>query len=360
LIIKTALAAITLLAFARLGVCARQVFVPMMSGQVFADGRPIDKIVEVRLEGQDQSEAATAFTHGSYRFTFRNIILNIDQNYSVFIRAPGFKELRQHLNMNDFMPDSANPQVYHFSGSIMLNLESLPPEPDDKSGPKVVDAKQLAAEISNEAHREYDLGSKAAAAGDSKQALAHLEKAVELAPSFYDALNKLGVEYLKVRQYRKAEPVLEKARALNPNDPLPLTNLGILYLQEGESLSAARDAVPDAAKASYSKAVGEFEKVTALGPLSPQVGFYFGNVLYRLSEYERAESMLIKTLSIDSGMHEARLTLISIYMRQMRYKKALEQINAYLEANRDSPLKEKLEDLKNQIEGAQSTDAPDP
>jgi len=360
LIVKMAFAAIALLAFARMGLCAQQVLVPMISGQLFADGRPVDRIVEVRLEGQDQSLAGTAFTFGSSRFTFRNVVISLDQNYSLFIRAPGFKELRHHLTMNDFMPDSASTQIYHFGGSITLNLESLPPEQDDKSGPKVVDAKQLAAKVPDRARREYDLGLRAAAAGDSREAMAHLEKAVELAPDFYDALNKLGVEYLRVRQYRKAESILGKARALNPNDPLPLTNLGILHLQEGESLAVAPDAVQDAAKASYGKAVGVFEKVIALGPLSPRVGFYLGTALYRLGEYERAESVLIKTLSLDSMVHEARLTLVSIYTRQKRYKEALEQINAYLEANPDSPQSEKLEDLKTQIESALAPGAPDP
>jgi tetratricopeptide (TPR) repeat protein len=209
--------------------------------------------------------------------------------------------------------------------------------------------RQLEAEISSEARREYNLALQNIAAGDSRTARTHLEKAVELAPDYYDALNKLGVEYLRAGQYRKAEAILDRAHGINPNDPLPLTNLGILHFQEGEALAHAGS---DGVEASYRKAVDLFEKALRLDPLSPRTNFHLGTALYKIGDYERAESLLINALAQDGQMHEARLTLLNIYTRQRRYDDALKQISAYLQANPDSPQRKQLEALRIQIESS--------
>jgi tetratricopeptide (TPR) repeat protein len=319
---------------------------------VFVDGRAADRMIEIRLEAQDLSTVATAYTSGSSRFTFRNVSLQPDGTYFLVIRESGFKEIRNRLYLEDFHKDPTRPGVMHFGGLVRLFLESLPPEGKAITGPKAVDARQLKAEIPDKARREYNLALEKVADGDNKAALANLEKAVELAPEYYDALNKLGVEYLKAGQFRKAEAILDRARALNPNDPLPLTNLGTLHYQEGErlTLAAGDEAALDVIGASYRKAVDLFEKAVRLDPVAPRPNFYLGTALFKVGAYERAESVLINALALDGQMHEARLALLNIYIRQRRYDAALKQISAYLEANPVSPQRQQIETLRTQIE----------
>jgi len=95
-----------------------------------------------------------------------------------------------------------------------------------------------------------------------------------------------------------------------------------------------------------------FEKALRLNPLSPRANFYVGSALYKLGEYEKAESALLHTLELDGRMQEARLALLNIYMRQKRYDLALKQISAYLQANPNSPERERLEKLKARIQSA--------
>jgi tetratricopeptide (TPR) repeat protein len=355
LIGRTIFILISLCVLARPGVTAEYVVIPVLRGQLFADGRPVNQTIEIVLEAQDSSVVARAYTTGSAEFMFRDILLNLQQNYYLFVKEFGYKELRFGLNMNDFVADSAVRSIFHFAGTVMLNLESLPRgKINGKAGPKVVDARQLKAEISEEARRQYNLGLEGIATGDSKAALGHLEKSVELAPEFYDALNRLGTEYLRVGQHREAEAILERARGINPNDPLPLTNLGILHLQEGEKLAPAAAGDGDArlgpGETSFRKALEMFEKALRLNPLAPRANFYLGNALYKLGDYESAESRLLHTLDLDGRMYEARLVLLNIYTRQKRYEGALKQISEYLTANPDSPEKARLERLKAQIE----------
>jgi Flp pilus assembly protein TadD len=355
---RVILAAIFLWAFTLPNVAATEVIVPLIVGNVFADGRPINRIVEVRLEAYNSALVASAYTLDAPRFTFRNLTLNLEDIQYLVIREAGFKELRYELEREDFIQDSSGLNIYHYGDSIILNLESLPSgdkaKNKGKTGPQMIDAKQLQARISDEARKEYNLALAGSGTGDSKETLMHLERAVELEPEYYDALNKLGAEYLRTAQYRKAEAALERARAINQYDPLPLTNLGILYLEEGEKLAAAAagegKAKSEAAEASYRRAVDVFEKAMDLSPLAPRSSFYLGTALYKVGVYERAESLLNTALDFDSQLHEARLTLINIYMQQRRYDATLKQITAYLEANPDSSHAERLKTLKAQIE----------
>jgi Flp pilus assembly protein TadD len=353
LIVRTILAALFILIFWQGAAMAAEAMVPLFTGEVYADGRPINRVVEVRLEAANSSLVASAYTFGSARFTFRNITMVMEENYYLVIRDLDFKELRYELHMNDFYRDSADSRVFHFAGSIVLELQSLPKEKkagdERKAGPKAVDARQLKAEISGNARREYNLALENIAAGNNNAAIAHLEKAVELAPDYYDALNKLGAEYIRSGRHIEAEVVLDRARTLNPNDPLPLTNLGILYLKQGERIefvaAVKAGSESEAPLTFFDKAVEVFEKALRLNPLSPRASFYLGTALYKAGVDERAEPLLLNALDLDGQMHEARLPLIYVYSRHQRCDDARKQISAYLVANPGSPEKKRLEGL---------------
>jgi tetratricopeptide (TPR) repeat protein len=358
--VRIAVALLSFFSFSQNTISAKEVFVPLISGEVYADGRPIDRVVEVRLEASNSSLVASAYTFGSQRFTFRNVSIVWEDNYFLVIKDLAFKELRHELHLTDFTQDSASSSIVHFGASIILELQSLPPEKkagnEKRTGPKSVDARQLKAEIPGEARREYNLALERSGANDPTGALAHLEKAVALAPEYYDALNKLGAEYMRSGQYSKAEAILKRACVLNPNDPLPLTNLGILYLQysDRQDFITKVKGVGDteSGRNSLIKAAEFFEKALRLNPLAPRANLHLGTALYKLGDYEKAETLLLNTLGLDDQMHEARLLLINIYHRQKRYEDALKQIAVYLQANPGSPDRKQLEALQAQMQAS--------
>jgi tetratricopeptide (TPR) repeat protein len=353
LIARTVIALLLWGMLSQLSAADREIIVPLLAGNVFADGRPINRTVMIRLESLGSAIAATTYNIDHARFAFRDLSLMLNEQYSLVVRDPGYMELRYDLNMNDFVADSAMPGVYVFTGLITLNLESLPPDNKraDKGGPKIVDARQFKAEIPSEARREYNLAL-SDTAEDKRTALAHLEKAVALAPDYYDALNRLGAEYLRVGEYRKSETVLNHACALNPYAALPLINLGILYLQEGESLesSTAGKTEANAGEESYRKAINAFEKAQHIAPLVPRTALYLGNALYKTGAYDKAESAFLNALALDDKAYEARLMLVNIYIRQQRYDAAFKQISAYLKTNPNAAQREQMEALKAKIE----------
>jgi Flp pilus assembly protein TadD len=345
-----------------------------ISGRIFADWSPVDWTVEVRVEKRDGSLVTTAYTSGSYEFEFWISPFEPDERYNLVIREPGYKELVHSMDYNNFhyerlAIEDADTGLYTYSGMLTLELESLPPASRDQPADSmVVDVEQIRAQIPEEARKEYNLAGEDFAKGDAESAVAHLEKVVELAPKYYDAVNRLGSEYLRAGRHEKAESMLLQARKLNSNDPVTLTNLGILYFQKGEKLAAEgmededidvaeyidddMDAEPDPIEALYRNAVEMLEEAVKLDPRTPRAAFYLGTALYRVGDYERAESLLNNALVLDAQLQEARLSLLNIYIRQQRHKDALEQISAYLEANPETPLREQLEKSKAQIEQA--------
>jgi tetratricopeptide (TPR) repeat protein len=335
---------------------AADVLVPVIQGSVFVDGRPINRIVQIQLEAHNSAIVATAFTLDPPRFTFRNVTLSLNDTYILSIRETGFTELRYPLNAENFVRDSSQESLAHFTGILVLNLERLPPENGEdtrsKTGPKTVGVRQLQARIPDEARKEYNAALDSFAKGNNELGREHLEKSIELAPDYYEALNKLGVEYLRADQYRKAEILLTRACALNPYDPVPLTNLGILYMHEADSMAPVTAGAPaqTAAEPLYKKAVDMFEKALDIIPLNPLANFHLGLALYKTGAYERAESLLIQSLKLDGQLFEARLTLVYLYLRQQRYDVALEQITLCLEANPTLGERERVEALKTQIQ----------
>jgi tetratricopeptide (TPR) repeat protein len=341
-------------------VAQKDVVVATVSGRVFADGRPVSKTVQIRLERQDSSLIGYAYTLGSQDFEFRNVSLRANEKSYLVINEPGYKELRYAFELNGFRFDPLA-KLYINSGMFELDLKSLPQEKTGlgpSAGSKVVDIRQLLNPIPDKAQRECDLAAEGLARGDAETAIHHLEKAVELAPEYYDAVNELGAEYLKAGRYEKAEAMLNRARALNPKDPIPLTNLGTLYFQEGERLSSAAAAAADGnlkpGEESFRKAVEVLESALQLDPQSPRSNFYLGTALYRIGDYERSESLLRNALSLNNGMQDARLSLLNLYIRQRRYDAALEQISIYLEANPVPPQRQQIERLRTQIESVLS------
>ena len=340
-----------------------------IEGKIIIDGQLGDKMIEVRLETRSENLIATAVTTGSHEFSFQVSDFRPEENYFLVIKNPDYKELRYEMDINNFrrqlvkteMIVTSNPMsqdyrswyFYTYANMAILNLESLPVMDGSTkqiAGSKTVDIKQFGVEVPKEAKREYDMAMEGLALNDNQTARVHLEKAVQIEPKYFDAIRQLGLEYLKAGQTEKSEPLLIQAYNLNPKDPVTLTNLGTLYFQNGEKQASGTPG--GNAGDAFHQAVLFLEQALTIDASAPQTNFYLGTALYRIGEYEKAESLLLRTMELDARMQEARLSLLNIYLRQKRYDAALEQIYAYLEAKPEAPERKRLEEMIIKIEGA--------
>jgi tetratricopeptide (TPR) repeat protein len=225
----------------------------------------------------------------------------------------------------------------------------------EEPGTLAVDVRQLLAEIPDEAREAYDEAVGLLENGERPEGIALLERAVALAPDYYEALNRLGVEYFAQGRFRDAEAVITRAADLNRNDPVPLMNLGVLRYHEGRSLEDREaEGPPNEAEGdsstSFQQAVEAFEATLRLEPTSATAAYYLGMSLHKTGNPERAEGLLLEALDRDPSLSDARLTLIGIYLEQDRRAAALEQITAYLDESPEAANRESLEQIRDTLE----------
>src|SRR6185436_17470676 len=103
----------------------------------------------------------------------------------------------------------------------------------------VVDLKQLRAKIPGKAVDEYEKALKESSKGNRGKAVEGLQRAIKLAPEFYEAQHTLGIQYLALQKYEDAETAILRARDLSPKTAEPLINLGTLYYQRDETQNDA-------------------------------------------------------------------------------------------------------------------------
>jgi Flp pilus assembly protein TadD len=313
-------------------------------GRIITDGSelPVTQL-EVRFETDGGQPLGFAYADSSGQFTFQGSGIPTDQGLYVVIKLDGYKPYRELVG-GPFGMNS-------FGGMMTIFMERETTIRIDKSGgSSIVDLKQLRTKVPPKAVDEYEKALKESSKGNTGKAVEGLERAIKLAPNFFEAQNSLGAEYLRMQKYQDAETALLRAKDLGPKAEGPLINLGMLYYQRGEMQGDAGQ--QEEAAATFQKAVEVLDESVKLNPLSALAHSYLGAALYKLASYERAESVLNRALELDDQQQDARLMLINVYTKKTRFKDALELIKTFLIKNPKAPQRAALEGIKTQIEQA--------
>ena len=105
---------------------------------------------------------------------------------------------------------------------------------------------------------------------DLEAAEKHLEKAIELAPNFEEALNDLGTIYHRKKRFAETASLFERALKINPQSVKARVNLGGTLLQLKQ----------------YEKALNENLRVLETLPEDAQAHAQAGLALFNLRKYE--------------------------------------------------------------------------
>lgn len=311
----------------------------IITGVHFSD----TSIIEVRFETDGGQPIGFAYASSGGDFSFRKGGVSLDQSLFVVVNMEGFKPYRERL-FGSFGRGG-------FDGFVNIFLErETEVSKSGKGGAAVVDLKQLRAKIPGKAVDEYEKALKESSKGNRAKAVEGLQRAIKLAPDFYEAQHSLGIQYIALQKYEDAEGALLKARDLSPKNAEPLINLGTLYYQRGEEQNDAGHS--DQAAATFQKATEFLEESIRRNPGTASGHGYLGAALYKLASYERAESTLKRALELDEDLDNARLMLVNVYTKSARFPEALEQINIFLKKNPKGPQSVALGSIKQQIEKA--------
>jgi tetratricopeptide (TPR) repeat protein len=295
----------------------------------------------VRFETEGGQLLGFAYADSNGEFTFERSGVTLAQTVYAIVKIDGFKPYRERI-FSDFARSS--------SGLLTIFLEPESTVTVPRKDGAVVDLKQLRAKIPGRAVDEYEKALKESSKGNQAKAAEGLERAVKLAPDFYEAQYSLGIQYIGLEKYDQAETALLRARDLSPKAAAPSMNLGRLYYQRGQSQSDAGGS--EEAAATFKKAADFLEESIRGNPLSSSAHAFLGAALYKMGSYDEAETTLKRALELDANEQNARLMLVNVYTKSGRYDEALEEINIFLAKNPKSPQRAPLEALKEKIEKA--------
>ena len=158
------------------------------------------------------------------RFRFRGLLAGA---YTLGAFVPGRGEARRTVEIGPSLADAQK--------RIELTVEWRDGDfesHDSLRRQNIVSVQELA--IPDSARHEYEEAEKRLARRDAEGAVAHFERAVELAPKFSEAWNHLGTIAYQTRDFTRAETCFRKALNADPSAFQPLVNLGGVCINLGK------------------------------------------------------------------------------------------------------------------------------
>jgi tetratricopeptide (TPR) repeat protein len=302
-----------------------------ISGTVFSElGRPVADVY-VELVTDLGSSLTRIRTNASGRFTFGGLT---NGTYRVRILPYGtdYREQTQEVTL-------AN--VSSTSGSDRQQLEIyLRLNERAKSGPFALVAGVIfAQEVPREAQKLYDEGVSQLAEKKEAKGFESLKKAIEIFPTYYLALDRLGGEYavrgISDRNYLEAGLVLlTKASEVNPKGFSSAFGLGLVQYHLGQT----------------NQAIESLRRATTLYGKAADAYLWLGKALKRASTLDQAEAAFKRANELTKGKSsEVHWQTAGLYHDQKRYKEAADEFELFLKTQPKSADAEKIRELIKQL-----------
>jgi tetratricopeptide (TPR) repeat protein len=197
--------------------------------------------------------------------------------------------------------------------------------------PSVIDITEITQQYAKAAVEEYEKALGDARKGDRAAALARLQAAIKIEPTFFNARNSLAILYHQMKQYRDAEKEYLEAQRLNPRAVATFVNLAGMRIEEALGYATEN---PMASRGILNDALKSLHEGLRVEPRSVQAQYLVGVVYYMTSFFEEAETHFKKALEYSGDrMLFARLALADVYIRIQEWDNVVVQLDAYLQRN---------------------------
>lgn len=271
-------------------------------------GQRQDIPFRIRLSGERVGETSTT-TDNDGRFFFRFLrpgryTLTVDGGtlYQSVSQTVDVIELPSASAMQGDLPSQ--------TATVYIKLR---PKASAEGGAATVSA-ELAG-VPQPAIEMYNTALKAAQDGDRKKAVEQLKGAIALHPQFVQAINGLGVQYMKLGELDKASEAFRSALKIEPEAFMLHLNYGMVLLQQKQ----------------YADADAELAHALKKGDASPTAHYYKGRALVGLQRYDDAERELQRVVALggeEEGM--AHRYLAGIYVERKDNARAASELEKYL------------------------------
>ena len=280
-------------------------------------GRPIETRVRVKLSTMTRGDRI--FTTQNGNFAFRGLPTG---SYTVVIdKEVDYKPVSQSVDIIEIR--SGRPTGQTYTVNIRLEFKERPALPQ----PAVVSAEFL--NVPKKALTHYNNALELSKNNNSQGAVDELKLAIAEHPTFTQAFNELGVQYLKLNKLNEANEAFLGALKIDPESFPALINRGIVNVMMKR----------------YGEAVPILRKALKKNEQSPVGHYFLGQALANLGLFDDAEKDLLKSLELGKAeMKEAHRILAIIYSSRGDKKRAADELDAYLKLAPTTPDAEKIKD----------------
>jgi Tfp pilus assembly protein PilF len=202
-----------------------------------------------------------------------------------------------------------------------------------KQRPDVVSVRELS--IPEKARNLYLKAEKKLSKGEIEKGIEILENAVNLAPHFVGAINRIGTVFYMQKEFSKSEQYFREALQIDPNAYAPLVNLGGTLLAMGK----------------FEEALAINQHAVTVRPLDALANAQLGVSYVSLKNDTKAQEYLIRTKELDPRHFTyPQLALAGIYNRQNKLALVVQELREFLRLHPDD-VQSKL--IQKQLEALQ-------
>ncbi|MGH9664396.1 MAG: tetratricopeptide repeat protein [Bryobacteraceae bacterium] len=252
-------------------------------------------------------ESATLSDHRG-RFHFRKLAQG---TYTLAVFEPEHGEARLTVEVGPGVADTKG------RVTVTLHLRSSSFEAHERGA--TVSARELS--IPAKAQREYEDAQKNLSRPNVGAAVAHLQRAVGIAPQFSTAWNQLGTIAYQHQKYPQAAGYFRKALAADANAFEPLVNLGGVLLNLGKVAEAL-----------------QYNRFAALRrPNDALANAQLGMSYFLAGNLDQAEKYLTTSERLDQAhFSHPQLLLAEIHIRRGETAAAIAQLEDFLKRHPDA------------------------
>jgi tetratricopeptide (TPR) repeat protein len=274
----------------------------------YANGEMVD-------QGQTDSSARCIFAPGGHGL------------YLIRAKAPGYKEVSQQLDLQNAQ-----------TGMVNLVLVPLPGH-DSSNSPAGGSVSVSGLAVPDGARKEFEKGQKSLSDKDLDGGITHLKKAIEIYPSYPEALTLLGTAYNEKKDWKDAQGTLEKATAIDPKNASAFFQLGAALNQTKDypgaekALSQGLTLAPDAQEASGAQ-------------------YELARAYMAQNSWKEAEPYAAKVVASQPDFAAGRLLMGNIFLKKGDGNGAIHEFQEYLRIDPKGPAADQIKDMIPKIQAA--------
>jgi tetratricopeptide (TPR) repeat protein len=283
-----------------------------LEGTVYGPDSKAMANVTVTLQNHAGAQIDQDITKNDGRYRFAGVLAG---TYYLAVKPAesGLQQLLQKIELINTGVNVSNYSKERFDFSLRRTTAERPP----------VVGTVFAQAVPPEAEKEYLSAVSSISKGEREAATAKLNRAIEIFPTYFAALQQLGFVYIDSEKDQLAIEPLTKSLQVNSRSAHSHLGLGIAYV----NLNQPKEAIK------------ELKEALALDRSDFRSHLYLGMALIDTGKLDEAEKSLKESYTI-GGPTQARtahLYLASIYSTRKEYQKAIDELETYLRENPKAP-----------------------